>query len=162
MAQGVVDVDALEREKRVNSTWRTLVAVVAIVGLAAGALALIWAFSPPPPGRDLSRAKPTAKALYLAEFQPESGAIVQGQMQNWLLTLKTPAHTPVADAQIEITGGMPDHNHGLPTQPEATTYLGEGRYRIEGVKFTMTGWWEMRFAISGAPGTDAVVFNLML
>ena len=57
---------------------------------------------------------------------------------------------------------MPQHNHGLPTSPQATDYLGDGRYRIEGLKFTMTGWWQLRFAISAPAGSDTVVFNVML
>ena len=76
--------------------------------------------------------------------------------------MKTSDGKPVEDARVEIGGGMPDHNHGLPTSPEMTEYLGQGRYRVEGVKFTMSGWWELRFDISASAGTDTVVFNLVL
>ena len=86
----------------------------------------------------------------------------QGELQSWLLTLKTAAGAPVEGAAIIVSGGMPQHNHGLPTSPQATDYLGEGRYRIDGVKFTMSGWWQLRFAISAAAGSDSVVFNIVL
>ncbi|TIW92933.1 MAG: auxin-binding protein, partial [Mesorhizobium sp.] len=36
------------------------------------------------------------------------------------------------------------------------------RYRIDGLKFTMSGWWQLRFAISAAAGSDTVVFNIVL
>ena len=57
---------------------------------------------------------------------------------------------------------MPEHNHGLPTSPEMTGQLDGGRYRIEGVKFSMPGWWELKFDISAAAGSDSVTFNLVL
>jgi hypothetical protein len=79
-----------------------------------------------------------------------------------VLTLKTPEGKPIEDARVAIDGGMPDHNHGLPTSPTVTGHLGDGRYRIEGVKFTMSGWWELRFKIVAAAGTDDVTFNLVL
>ncbi|TGT35104.1 FixH family protein, partial [Mesorhizobium sp. M8A.F.Ca.ET.167.01.1.1] len=96
--------------------------------------------------------------LFVASFEPERGVIRQGELQSWLLTLKTAAGAPVEGAAITVSGGMPQHNHGLPTSPQATDYLGEGRYRIDGIKFTMSGWWQLRFAISAAAGSDSVVF----
>ncbi|RVB10383.1 auxin-binding protein, partial [Mesorhizobium sp. M7A.F.Ca.CA.004.05.1.1] len=86
----------------------------------------------------------------------------QGELQSWLLTLKTKAGVPVEGAAIAISGGMPLHSHGLPTSPQATDYLGDGRYRIEGVKFTMSGWWQLHFAISATAGSDTVLFNVVL
>ncbi|MDP3899435.1 MAG: FixH family protein, partial [Mesorhizobium sp.] len=83
-------------------------------------------------------------------------------LHNWVLTVTTPDGNPVEGATIAVDGGMPQHGHGLPTAPAATSYLGEGRYRIEGVRFNMGGWWEFKFAIEAAPGADAVTFNLSL
>ena len=40
--------------------------------------------------------------------------------------------------------------------------LGAGSYRVEGMKFNMTGWWELRFAITAPAGSDDVVFNVKL
>ena len=85
----------------------------------------------------------------VASIEPEARRRCrQGELQSWLLTLKTTDGAPVEDAAIAIAGGMPQHDHGLPTSPQVTDYLGDGRYRIEGVKFTMSGWWQLRFAIS--------------
>jgi hypothetical protein len=68
----------------------------------------------------------------------------------------------VEGATIAVDGGMPQHRHGMPTAPQVTEYLGEGRYRVEGLKFSMSGWWELRFDISSPAGTDKVTFNLVL
>jgi hypothetical protein len=37
-----------------------------------------------------------------------------------------------------------------------------GTYLVEGMKFSMTGWWEIRLAIDGPAGADQVVFNTVV
>lgn len=135
-----------------------------IIAFALVALVAIWfvAPSPAPPDLDLSRSKASAKGLYTVSIEPEAGSFQQGEMHSWLITLATPAGMPVEDAKITVDGGMPEHHHGLPTSPAATASLGAGRYRVEGVKFNMSGWWQLRFAISTTAGDDEAVFNLKL
>ena len=147
------------------SIWRYLLAGLGLAALLAGVLAVVYLTAPQSAqlaGPDVSRTKNTDNGLFVASFLPERGVVRQGELESWLLTLKTKAGAPVEGAAIAISGGMPQHNHGLPTSPQATDYLGEGRYRIDGVKFTMSGWWQLRFAISAAAGSDSVVFNVVL
>jgi hypothetical protein len=113
-------------------------------------------------GPDLSLSKASEKGLFRVMLSPDPGKIRQGQLHSWKLTLKTATGTPVEYAAIDVSGGMPKQIHGLPTSPQATDYLGKGQYRIAGVKFTTGGWWQLRFAISAAAGTDTVVFNVVL
>lgn len=145
------------------SIWRYILAGLGLTALLVGILAVVYLTAPQSaPGPDTSRSKKTASGLFAANFEPERGVVRHGELQSWLLTLKTAAGAPVEGAAITVSGGMPQHNHGLPTSPQATDYLGEGRYRIDGVKFTMSGWWQLRFAISAAAGSDSVVFNIVL
>jgi len=145
------------------SIWRYLLAALGLAALPVGVLAAVYLTAPHgPQGPDTSRTKKTANGLFVASIKPESGVVRQGEMHPWLLTLKTAAGAPVEGAAISISGGMPQHNHGLPTSPQATDYLGQGQYRIEGLKFTMGGWWQLRFAISAAAGSDTVDFNIVL
>lgn len=72
------------------------------------------------------------------------------------------AGMPVEGATISVDGGMPQHGHGLPTTPRVTRALGEGAYQVEGLKFNMGGWWEVKFRIEAAAGVDSVTFNLAL
>lgn len=138
------------------------------IALAAVALALaagiigFGMMTTPPDDLDLSRSKASAKGLYVVAVAPESEPLQQGPLHNWVLTLTAADGTAVEGATITVGGGMPQHGHGLPTQPQATAYLGEGRYRIEGVRFNMSGWWEFKFDIQAAAGDDSVVFNLTL
>jgi hypothetical protein len=59
-----------------------------------------------------------------------------------------------------VDGGMPQHGHGLPTNPEVTEYLGNGDYLVEGMRFQMTGFWEVRFVINSGENSDSITFNL--
>lgn len=145
------------------SVWRYILAGLGLAALLVGILAAVYLMLlQTASGPDTSRSKKTANGLFVASFEPERGVIRQGELQSWLLTLKTATGTPVEGAAITVSGGMPQHDHGLPTSPQATDYLGNGRYRIDGVKFSMSGWWQLHFGISAAAGSDSVVFNIVL
>jgi hypothetical protein len=115
-----------------------------------------------PDNLDLGRTKLSESGLYRVAIAPETELVEQNTLHSWVVTLATPKGVAVEGATIAIDGGMPQHRHGLPTAPQATEYLGDGRYRIEGVKFSMSGWWELRLAIGSPVGDDTVTFNLVL
>lgn len=115
-----------------------------------------------PDNLDLALDKPTAAGLYKAAIAPQANPVAVGAMHAWTVTVRTPAGAPVKVAKIGINGGMPQHGHGLPTAPQVTRDLGEGRYLIEGMKFNMRGWWTLDLAIDGPKGSDTVTFNLVL
>ena len=85
-----------------------------------------------------------------------------GKMHSWTVTLQTTVGAPLTQADIAISGGMPQHGHGLPTAPQVTKNFGDGHYLIEGVKFNMRGWWTFEVTIDGVNGRDLVTFNLVL
>jgi hypothetical protein len=144
------------------SLWRYLLAALGLAAILAGVLAAVYLHGAGEGGPDVSRTKKTDGGLFVATLVPASGIVRQGQLQSWMLTLETPAGAPVENAAIDISGGMPQHNHGLPTSPQVADYLGQGQYRIDGVKFTMAGWWQLHLSISAAAGSDTVVFNIVL
>ncbi|MDH4989010.1 FixH family protein [Aminobacter anthyllidis] len=145
-----------------TSAWRMVVGAFGLVALAIGFLSVVFLTAPAAPGPDLARSKNSAKGLYALSIAPEAGEPRQGDLHAWVVTVKTRQGAPVEGAEIEIGGGMPEHAHGLPTSPEATAYLGDGRYRIEGMKFSMTGWWQLKFGITAPAGADEATFNLVL
>ncbi len=143
---------------------RFLLALLCLAILVAGGfyLANSWRQPSAAAAVDVARSKPSAKGVYVVSIEPEDGSVRQGDLQAWVLTLKSANGTAVESARISVGGGMPDHNHGLPTSPSVTDALGGGRYRIDGVRFNMAGRWELRFSIDAAPGTDEVTFNIVL
>jgi hypothetical protein len=137
-----------------------LIALAAL--LAVGSHFISDMGSKPNPELDLSRTRTTANGSFVVSIEPENPEIKLGELHAWIVTVKTPDGAPVADAGFEIAGGMPDHNHGLPTSPQVTENLGGGKYRLEGVKFSMTGWWELSFDITSGETRDGVTFNMVL
>ena len=80
----------------------------------------------------------------------------------WVLTVKTADGEVVSPARITVGGGMPKHGHGLPTQPQIGEYLGDGKYLLKGLKFSMNGQWELTFDIQSEDQQDNVVFDFKL
>lgn len=131
--------------------------------LAALCLAVLASgCSTPPPDLDLSLDKGTAAGLYRVALQPPAQPPAINQMHAWKLRLSAPDGRPVGAATFKVDGGMPQHGHGLPTQPRVTRELEPGTYLLEGMKFSMTGWWEVKLAIDAAPGADQVTFNTVI
>jgi hypothetical protein len=85
-----------------------------------------------------------------------------GKLLSTVVTVHDANGQRVEGAQIRIGGGMPQHGHGLPTKPRVSKGLGDGRYQVDGLKFNMGGWWELKFAIAAGAVTDSVTFNLDL
>jgi hypothetical protein len=103
----------------------------------------------------------SAEGRYVATLEP-ARPLRPRQMQTVRVTLRDAEGRAIDEAQISVDGGMPQHGHGLPTRPRATRILREATYEIEGVRFNMGGWWELKLAIAGSRGADTVTFNLDL
>jgi hypothetical protein len=125
-------------------------------------LFLLSACMTPPNGLDLALIRPTAQKLYTAELHSLAEPIQINQMHSWEIKLNTPSGAPVLGAHIGVDGGMPQHGHGFPTRPRVTRELGEGRYLLEGMKFSMTGWWEIKLKIQAVAGNDDITFNTII
>ncbi|KQV60776.1 Auxin-binding protein [Pelomonas sp. Root1217] len=126
-------------------------------------LLLFSACMTPPQNLDLSLSRPTAQNKYRVSIQPMVPSIAINQLHAWQVQVTSPSGEPVLHAHIDVDGGMPQHGHGLPTQPAITQELGGGRYLMEGMKFSMTGWWEIKLKLDSAErGADAVTFNKVI
>lgn len=84
------------------------------------------------------------------------------EMHSWTLHIEDEASNPVEDAQITVEGDMPEHGHGLPTEPRVTEYLGDGDYLVEGMQFQMGGDWYVEFTITADGATDTLRFDFRL
>lgn len=136
---------------RTFTTALSLAALVATTGCMS-----------PPKDLDLALKRPTADNKYVVTLQPPSKPAAINQLHAWQLQVASPAGVPITNAHIHVDGGMPQHGHGLPTRPQVTRQLPDGGYLIEGMKFSMTGWWEIKLAIDGPAGADRVTFNTVV
>lgn len=130
--------------------------------LALATLTVLGACSTPPADLDLSLSRPSAHKKFVVALQPPATPAPINQIHSWKIKLASPTGLPVSHAQIAVDGGMPQHGHGLPTQPQVTQELGDGVYLLEGMKFSMTGWWEIKLAIQTPEASDTVTFNTVV
>jgi hypothetical protein len=100
--------------------------------------------------------------VFVVSYQSELQPLQINQLHAWILHIENADGEPVADAVIEATGGMPVHDHGLPTRPRVTDEIGDGNYRLEGIRFHMAGLWEITLVITDGDRTDTVVISLTL
>ena len=105
--------------------------------------------------------------LFAISYEPDLQPLQINTMHRWVLHIETHGGEWVEDAEVTLIGGMPDHDHGLPTVPQSTRYLGEGDYLVEGMKFHMNGRWVITITIDtitadGGGTRDTVVFEMQL
>jgi len=104
----------------------------------------------------------TRSGYYRISYESELNPIVINQIHSWIFHVETDAGEPLPGATITATGGMPLHNHGLPTDPRMTSDLGDGRYRFEGFRFHMNGDWELLVTIEVNGRRDTVIIPLTI
>jgi hypothetical protein len=138
-----------------------LSATVAFAAMAAFA-ALGTGCASPPQGLDTALEKPSTAGVYRVALVPPAQPAAINQIHSWKVKLATADGTPVRGASFAVDGGMPQHGHGLPTKPRVTRELADGSYQLDGMKFSMTGWWELKLAIQGPAGGDQVTFNTVV
>ena len=102
------------------------------------------------------------QGLYSVSFDSALDPIEINRIHSWLLHIETVDGQSLQNAEISVDGGMPAHAHGLPTQPRVVANIGEGNYRLEGMRFHMPGIWEITITIEANGTTDRVVIALEL
>ena len=110
------------------------------------------------PGQEWS----SRRGIYTISFEAELDPIEINKIHSWVLSVRTSNGDPVTTAEISVLGGMPLHDHGMPTRPRVTEYLGEGRYRLEGMRFHMNGHWEVSVTVKADGKVDTAVLALDL
>lgn len=83
----------------------------------------------------------------IVEYESSVNPVPVNAMHSWILVVTTPDGEPLTGADITVEGGMPAHDHGLPTRPRVTAELGDGRYRLDGLRFHMPGEWQINVMI---------------
>lgn len=116
----------------------------------------------PPEGLDLSTQRVSEHGRYRVQVKPLEAAVPVNKIHRWEVQVTRPGGEPVANAKIGVDGGMPQHGHGLPTKPRVTRELGNGVYLVEGMKFNMSGWWEIKITVADAEASDKATFNLVV
>lgn len=132
------------------------------MALAALATPLVLTACAAPGDLDLTLQHASQQGKFVVRMQPPASGPAINQMHSWQVHLSTPDGNPVSQARVSFDGGMPQHGHGFPTRPRVTRELGPGVYALDGVKFSMIGWWDMKLAIQAGDISDTAVFNVVV
>lgn len=111
---------------------------------------------------DTSMKSASMKGHFNVSYQSEVHPMPVNRLLSWNLNVTTADGKPLKNANIKILGDMPEHGHGFPTEPEVSGTMEDGLYLVEGVKFSMPGWWVVTFHITAGDMMDHVSFNLLL
>jgi hypothetical protein len=95
-------------------------------------------------------------------FDGQLKPIVINQIQSWIMYVQTDDGLCVKGAEITVDGGMPVHQHGLPTVPLVRPGANDCEYLVEGLRFHMAGHWELKFRIQAGDKTDTLTVSLDL
>lgn len=101
-------------------------------------------------------------ADYIVTYTTPDGDPEINRMHSWILHIEDENGNEVEGAIIDVEGGMPEHDHGLPTKPRVTQDLGGGDYRLDGMRFHMSGAWEIVVNITTSAGTSKAIIKLQL
>jgi hypothetical protein len=140
------------------SKLKITVSVLALALLTAGAHAM----GRGNPNADVSRNRSSASGAFSVSYEPAVSPVPKRELHAWTMQVRSRDGRPVDGAQLAISGGMPDHGHGLPTQPKVQKALGDGRYVVDGMKFNMGGYWVVDVDIVAGSVRDRVRFELNL
>ena len=99
---------------------------------------------------------------YRVRYSSTLAPIEINRMHDWILHVETTTGAAVDGADITIDGGMPAHNHGMPTRPRVTENLGQGNYKVQGMRFHMNGEWQITITITANDKNDSVDIVLQL
>ncbi|MGI9235826.1 MAG: FixH family protein [Woeseiaceae bacterium] len=95
-------------------------------------------------------------------YSTPSGPPELNRIHSWVLHVESVDGAAIENASIEVTGGMPEHDHGLPTRPRVTEELGGGDYQLEGMRFHMRGYWEIEVTVVTDEQSVVVTIPLQL
>lgn len=102
----------------------------------------------------------TQNGLFEIHLEPQSGEVEINALQNWIVSIKNSAGIAINPDHFFLDGGMKAHGHGLPTSPQLTDKLADGRYLIEGLRFNMVGAWTLIIGVEYKGMRDIANFEL--
>ncbi|KWU23035.1 Auxin-binding protein [Burkholderia sp. MS389] len=140
---------------------------IVMLAFAGSGIAMLGACGAPaeqpaPAGLNLSLTQATASGAYVVTLEPPTTPPPLNRIHAWTVIVKRASGEPVRGARIDVGGGMPQHGHGLPTRPRVIDGDANGTYRLQGMKFSMPGWWTITLKVRDAQRDDDVTFNVVL
>ena len=114
-------------------------------------------------GPDLLLARSSDHSQFGVSVESEVRPVPMRRIHSWKIHITDASGAPLSQAVVRVSGGMPEHHHGLPTQPRVVETATAGDYIMSGVRFSMTGRWVLNLDIRARDGrSDTVTFSFVL
>ncbi|MCB9675638.1 MAG: FixH family protein [Alphaproteobacteria bacterium] len=128
--------------------------------------------APPPPApveaapADWGAARATDAGTYRVALKADPVPAI-GDLFTMEATVTSPSGDPVPDAAVVLDARMPQHDHGMMTDPKpdpgdcddaGACRHADGVYRSRGFKLHMAGAWTVSVDIDGPAGRDTATF----
>ena len=117
---------------------------------------------PPSSEEAYARSRASEAGLFRASYRSDTEPLPLNVIHTWTLAVETAGGEAVKDAEIGVEVTMPEHGHGMPTTPAVAKNHGDGTYQVDGLKFSMPGWWVLGFKIRAGGKSDVVTFHVRL
>ncbi len=103
----------------------------------------------------------TSNGLHI-EIYSELSPLRINQIHSWRIRILDANNKALSVEVLEVSGGMPEHDHGLPTQPQITKQMENGDYLLEGVRFHMQGKWLLQIDLQNNGSKDQALIDFLL
>ena len=84
----------------------------------------------------------TFKGSHRIDLIPAKSEIPLIELHHWYVKVFDQSGEEIRPDELQISGSMPAHGHGLPTRPIVEGYTDTKGYRITNVSFNMAGNWK--------------------
>ena len=142
----------------VRRQWRPAATGSVAVLLAAS----ISSLAAQPANAEDFQLQPSQDGRFFIGYRSTQAPAPLNQLHSWLVRIESTDHSPITNAEVSVSGGMPAHQHGLPTAPKITSNLGDGSYLLEGMKFHMPGHWQIELRVTAPGASDTLIIDLYL
>jgi hypothetical protein len=103
----------------------------------------------------------TDTGMYRVYTHPPS-RIDMNRYQTWGIYIEDAAGNALDGVSLKVNADMPAHGHGLLSNPQIKPGSAPGRYRVEGLRFHMPGYWEIRLQMRYLGKQDGLVLPVEL
>lgn len=132
-----------------------------IIVLVSWCITVAAVAAPAADNRVPGEARVTHKGLYRITVEAPT-PVPTNRFQAWSIAVTAADGKPLSEAALAVSASMPQHGHGMLVQPRVSRQPGSGKFRVEGLKFHMPGYWEMNLTVTTAGRTDDLMIALDL
>lgn len=131
-----------------------------IIVLVSGCIAAA-AVAAPTDNRVPGEARATHQGLYRITVEAPTPVPIN-RLQAWSIAVTAADGKPPTEMALAVSASMPQHGHGMLVQPRVSRQLDSRKFLVEGLKFHMPGYWEVKLTVTAAGQTDDLTFALDL